>query len=74
MRKLLSALLLSFILLSSCRDPEWKEEYSWDINSIPGTLQMQLPLKWEKGSYGGIWRDTYAEDPKSFNQIGRAHV
>ncbi|MBO7094430.1 MAG: ABC transporter substrate-binding protein [Spirochaetia bacterium] len=67
MRKLQLTLLLTLLLLSSCRDPEWKEEYSWDVSSIPGTKQTQLPLKWEKGTYGGTWRDTYAEDPKSFN-------
>ena len=67
MRRLKLILLLTLFALLSCKDPEWKEEYSWDLNSIPGTKQMQLPLTWEKGNYGGIWRDTYAEDPKSFN-------
>ncbi|MBO7517113.1 MAG: hypothetical protein J6T61_05155, partial [Spirochaetia bacterium] len=67
MRKLQLILLLTLFALFSCKDPEWKEEYSWDVSSIPGTKQTQLPLKWEKGTYGGTWRDTYAEDPKSFN-------
>ena len=66
MRKILPALSL-LLLLASCKDPEWKEEYSWDVNSIPGTKQIQLPITWEKGTYGGTWRDTYADDPKSFN-------
>ena len=67
MRKLPSALMLTLLLLISCKDPEWKEEYNWDVTSIPGTKQTQLPIVWEKGIYGGTWRDTYADDPKSFN-------
>lgn len=60
-------LLAISCLLFSCKDPEWKEEYSWDVDSIPGTLKTKLPLTWEKGTYGGTWHDTYADDPKSFN-------
>lgn len=60
-------LLVISCLLFSCKDPEWKEEYSWDVDSIPGTLKTKLPLTWEKGTYGGTWHDTYADDPKSFN-------
>ena len=67
MRKPLLVLLAISCLLFSCKDPEWKEEYSWDVDSIPGTLKTQLPLTWEKGTYGGTWHDTYADDPKSFN-------
>lgn len=65
----LSIIILSSLLqLSSCSDPEG-EEIKGDkgIKSIPGTISTELPLKWDAGTYGGIWRDTYAEDPKSYN-------
>ena len=67
MKKALTALLLLSLALISCKDPEWKEEYNWDVSSIPGTKQTSYPIEWEKGNYGGTWRDTYSDDPKSFN-------
>ena len=61
-------LLSLFSVLLSCSDPEG-EEITGDgsIKSIPGTISAVRPLKWDPGVYGGIWRDTYTEDPKSYN-------
>ena len=64
----IAVLLSSFLIFTSCSDPEG-EELSGDgnVKSIPGTISTQIPLKWDNGTYGGIWRDTYTEDPKSYN-------
>ena len=58
----------ALLIFTSCSDPEGKElSGEGGIKSIPGTISTQIPLKWDNGSYGGIWRDTYTEDPKSYN-------
>lgn len=60
-------LFLPLLLLTACHDPEWNREFDWNVDSIPGTETAVTPFRWETGRYGGVWRDTYAEDPKSFN-------
>ena len=70
MRKILPLIfiLLSSYILISCSDPEGAEiKGDKGVKAIPGTLAADLPLKWETGKYGGTWRDTYTEDPKSYN-------
>ncbi len=64
----ITALLSVFFIFISCSDPEG-EGLSGDqgIKSIPGTITAVRPLKWDSGTHGGIWRDTYTEDPKSYN-------
>lgn len=54
-------------LLLSCSDPQWKKEYDWDVNSIPDVKKAENISSYRTGTYGGTWRGTYAEDPKSFN-------
>ena len=65
------ASLFAFVILASffsCSDPPpLSESEDSSVKSIPGTVRNILPLKWEIGKYGGIWRDTYKEDPKSYN-------
>ncbi|MCF7928780.1 MAG: ABC transporter substrate-binding protein, partial [Spirochaetales bacterium] len=34
---------------------------------MPGVVQTEDPEDWEIGTYGGTWRGTYTEDPKSYN-------
>ena len=62
-------ILILFIYYTlSCQDPDaLSEDSEYNVKSIPGTITVSLPLKWETGNYGGIWRDTYKEDPKSYN-------
>ena len=64
-----SVLLLSAVFLfTACSDPEGMEmSEDQNVKSIPGTIATSIPLKWENGTYGGTWRDTYTEDPKSYN-------
>ncbi len=62
------ALLFLFFYIIACKDPDaLSEDQGHNVKSIPGTITLSLPLKWEIGTYGGIWRDTYREDPKSYN-------
>ncbi len=68
---LVSVLLLSAVFLfTACSDPDgMKMSGDQSVKSIPGTIATSIPLKWENGTYGGVWRDTYTEDPKSYNSF-----
>lgn len=65
MKPILLATALFFLF--SCSDPKWNSEYDWDVNSIPDVKKAENTSVYSAGSYGGTWRGTYAEDPKSFN-------
>ncbi len=62
------ALIIPALIISSCSDPEAiTGNPLHSVKTIPGTASSILPVRWEIGKYGGIWRDTYSEDPKSYN-------
>ena len=62
------------LLLTTCSEPRASvdasgggAEYAFDVKEIPGTVRVKHPIKWDIGTIGGTWRDTYREDPKSYN-------
>jgi len=58
---------LAVFLLFSCAEPKEEKQLTISVKEIPGTVRVQHPIKWEIGKPGGTWRDTYLEDPKSYN-------
>lgn len=72
MKRLLIILIIVssvFFQLSSCSDPPplGAEDEVEGKKEILGTVRVSLPIKWQIGKYGGTWRGTYSEDPKSYN-------
>lgn len=41
------------------------------LKDFPGTIKLQLPVKWDKGKESGIWRGTFSTEPTTFNPWAR---
>jgi len=56
-----------FMAILSCGQLEEGGETSISIKDFPGTVKLELPIKWDIAKMGGTWRGTYSTEIRSFN-------
>ena len=70
MPNLLKSIMIKLFILQCffyCTELEQADQDQISIKDIPGTVKLQLPVKWDIGKTGGTWRSTDSTELRSYN-------
>ena len=55
------------LVFSGCGELEEKGGATYSVKDFQGTVKLKLPITWDIAKSGGVWRDTFSTELRSYN-------